>query len=176
MTLASPIVHHPFKFGIAGYELTGFGIAVLMSFLIAQIVSERELARRGHDVEAAAVGDVLFAALLGTMIALVVVGKLVLWTLVVWLFGQPIRTALMVSTASWVRMIWAPAVTAQQAQAKAAGNRASISNPNNEPMKDFRETPKSKGRLNLVKRFHAPSNSKLWFNVFPKPIPTSRTT
>jgi len=68
MSLASPIVHHPFKFGIAGYELTGFGIAVLMSFLIAQIVSERELARRGHDVEAAAVGDVLFAALLGTMI------------------------------------------------------------------------------------------------------------
>ena len=68
MTLASPIVHHPFKFGIAGYELTGFGIAVLMAFLIAQIVSERELARRGHDLEAAGVGDVLFAALLGTMI------------------------------------------------------------------------------------------------------------
>ena len=34
--------------------------------------------------------------LLGTMIALVVVGKLVLRTLVVWVFGQPIRTALMV--------------------------------------------------------------------------------
>lgn len=69
MTLASsPIIHHPFQFGIAGYSLTGFGIAVLLSFLIAQIVSERELARRGHDVEAAAVGDVLFAALLGTMI------------------------------------------------------------------------------------------------------------
>jgi phosphatidylglycerol---prolipoprotein diacylglyceryl transferase len=68
MTLASPIVHHPFKFGIAGWELTGFGIAVLMAFLIAQIVSERELARRGHDVEAAAVGDVLFAALVGTML------------------------------------------------------------------------------------------------------------
>ena len=31
--------------------------------------------------------------LLGTMIALVVVGKLVLRTLVVWVFGQPIRTA-----------------------------------------------------------------------------------
>ena len=69
MTLAStPIVHHVFKFGIGSFELTGFGIAVLMAFLIAQIVSERELARRGHDVEAAAVGDVLFAALLGTMI------------------------------------------------------------------------------------------------------------
>ena len=34
--------------------------------------------------------------LLGTMIALVVVGKLVLWTLVVWAFGQPLRTAVMV--------------------------------------------------------------------------------
>jgi phosphatidylglycerol:prolipoprotein diacylglycerol transferase len=69
MTLASdPIIAHTFKFGIGGFELTGFGIAVLMAFLIAQIVSERELARRGHDIEAAAVGDVLFAALVGTMI------------------------------------------------------------------------------------------------------------
>ena len=42
MTLAStPIVHHPFKFGIGAFELTGFGIAVLMAFLIAQVVSER---------------------------------------------------------------------------------------------------------------------------------------
>ena len=68
MNLSSPIVHHPFQFGIGGFNLTGFGIAVLLSFLIAQIVSERELARRGHDVEAMAVSDVLFAALLGTMI------------------------------------------------------------------------------------------------------------
>jgi phosphatidylglycerol---prolipoprotein diacylglyceryl transferase len=69
MTLASsPIIHHPFQFSIGGFTLTGFGIAVLLAFLIAQIVSERELARRGHDVEAAAVSDVLFAALLGTMI------------------------------------------------------------------------------------------------------------
>ena len=68
MNLASPIVHHPFQFGIGGFNLTGFGIAVLLSFLIAQVVSERELARRGRDVEAAAVSDVLFAALLGTII------------------------------------------------------------------------------------------------------------
>jgi phosphatidylglycerol:prolipoprotein diacylglycerol transferase len=69
MTLASsPIIHHPFQFGIGRFQLTGFGVAVLMAFLIAQIVSERELARRGHDVEASAVSDVLFAALLGTMI------------------------------------------------------------------------------------------------------------
>ena len=68
MNLASPIVHHPFNFGVGGFNFTGFGIAVLLAFLIAQIVSERELARRGHDVEAAAVSDVLFAALLGTII------------------------------------------------------------------------------------------------------------
>ena len=69
MTLASsPIVHHPFNFGVGGFNFTGFGIAVLLAFLIAQIVTERELARRGHDVEAAAVSDVLFASLLGTIV------------------------------------------------------------------------------------------------------------
>ena len=68
MILSTPIVHHPFNFSIGPINLTGFGIAVLMAFLISQIVSERELARRGHDVEAAAASDVLFAALLGTMI------------------------------------------------------------------------------------------------------------
>lgn len=68
MNLASPIVHHPFNFGVGGFSFTGFGIAVLLAFLIAQIVSERELARRGHDIEAKAVSDVLFAALLGTII------------------------------------------------------------------------------------------------------------
>ncbi len=34
--------------------------------------------------------------MLGTMIALVMIGKLVLWTLVVWLFGRDLRTAAMV--------------------------------------------------------------------------------
>jgi phosphatidylglycerol:prolipoprotein diacylglycerol transferase len=66
--MTNPIVHHPFNFGIAGFTFTGFGIAVLLAFLISQIISERELARRGRDVEAMAVSDVLFAALLGTMI------------------------------------------------------------------------------------------------------------
>jgi phosphatidylglycerol:prolipoprotein diacylglycerol transferase len=66
--MSNPIIHHPFNFGIGGFNLTGFGIAVLLAFLISQIISERELARRGRDAEAAAVSDVLFAALLGTMI------------------------------------------------------------------------------------------------------------
>jgi phosphatidylglycerol:prolipoprotein diacylglycerol transferase len=68
MLASSPIVHQPFNFGLGGFNLTGFGIAVLMGFLISQIITERELARRGHDREAGAVGDVLFAALLGTII------------------------------------------------------------------------------------------------------------
>jgi phosphatidylglycerol:prolipoprotein diacylglycerol transferase len=66
--MSNPIIHHPFNFGIGGFNFTGFGIAVLLAFLISQIISERELARRGRDLEAAAVSDVLFAALLGTMI------------------------------------------------------------------------------------------------------------
>lgn len=68
MTLASPIIHHPFEINLGGFKLTGFGIAVLLAFLIGQVITERELARRGHDMEATAVADVLFAALLGTMI------------------------------------------------------------------------------------------------------------
>jgi phosphatidylglycerol:prolipoprotein diacylglycerol transferase len=66
--MTNPIIHHPFNFGILGFNFTGFGIAVLLAFLISQIISERELARRGRDVEAMAVSDVLFAALLGTII------------------------------------------------------------------------------------------------------------
>ena len=68
MTIAAPIVHHPFNYNIGPNPLTGFGIAMLLAFVIAQIVSERELARRGHDKDAAAVGDVLIAALVGTLV------------------------------------------------------------------------------------------------------------
>jgi len=65
---AGPFIHHPFTFTVFGFSFTGFGIAVLLAFLIAQMVSERELARRGRERESAAVSDVLFAALLGTLI------------------------------------------------------------------------------------------------------------
>ena len=67
-----PIVVHPFDIpihvGSLSFTLSGFGIAVLLAFLIAQIVTERELARRGYDFEAKHVGDVLLAAIIGTMI------------------------------------------------------------------------------------------------------------
>ncbi|HVX38714.1 MAG TPA: prolipoprotein diacylglyceryl transferase family protein [Gemmatimonadaceae bacterium] len=67
MHMLNPIVHHPFKFALGPLEITGFGLAVLLAFVIAEVVAERELTERGHDREAAAVPDVLLAALIGTM-------------------------------------------------------------------------------------------------------------
>ena len=62
------IIHHPTTFKLGFLELTGFGIAVLLAFVIAQIVCQRELWRRGHDREADSMPDVTLAALLGTLI------------------------------------------------------------------------------------------------------------
>jgi phosphatidylglycerol---prolipoprotein diacylglyceryl transferase len=67
MTLASmPIVHHPFAFPIGPLAFTGFGIAVLLAFVVAQLVAQRELARRGHDPEP--IGDMVFAAVIGGLL------------------------------------------------------------------------------------------------------------
>jgi phosphatidylglycerol:prolipoprotein diacylglycerol transferase len=70
--MSTPITVHPFSIpihlGRFEYELSGFGIAVLLAFLIAQVVSERELLRRGYEHEARHLGDVLLAAVLGTLI------------------------------------------------------------------------------------------------------------
>ena len=67
-----PIVVQPFNIpihlGSVSFDVAGFGIAVLLGFLIGQIVCERELRRRGYEREAKAMGDVLFAAVAGTLI------------------------------------------------------------------------------------------------------------
>ena len=55
-----------FKFGFL--ELTGFGLAVLMAFVIAQIICQREFWRRGQNAEANAMPDIVLAALIGTLI------------------------------------------------------------------------------------------------------------
>ncbi len=68
MNFMSPIVHQPTVFRLGFLELTGFGLAVLMAFVISQIICQRELWRRGHDIEADAIPDVVLAALLGTLI------------------------------------------------------------------------------------------------------------
>jgi phosphatidylglycerol:prolipoprotein diacylglycerol transferase len=64
--LISPIVHHPLEIHLGPITITGFGIAVVLGFLIGQYVGERELARRGHPNEP--VGDVVIGALVGFLI------------------------------------------------------------------------------------------------------------
>ena len=70
--MSNPIIVHPasIPIRIGGFhmDISGFGIAVLLAFLVAQIVSEHELRARGHEAEASSVGDVLLAAVAGTMI------------------------------------------------------------------------------------------------------------
>jgi phosphatidylglycerol:prolipoprotein diacylglycerol transferase len=60
------IIHHPFEVHLGPLTITGFGIAVVLGFLIGQFVSERELARRGYPDEP--VGDVLIGALVGFLL------------------------------------------------------------------------------------------------------------
>lgn len=68
----APIVVRPFEIpihiGALQFVVSGFGIAVLFAFVIAQVVSDHELRRRGHDMEARHLGDVLLAAVLGTLV------------------------------------------------------------------------------------------------------------
>jgi phosphatidylglycerol:prolipoprotein diacylglycerol transferase len=60
------IVHHPLSYEVGPLQLTGFGLAVLMAFVIGQVMAQRELARRGHDPEP--MGDVVFAAVIGGLL------------------------------------------------------------------------------------------------------------
>lgn len=60
------IVHHPFAYGAGPLQVTGFGLAVLLAFVIAQIIAQHELARRGHDPEP--MGDLVFAAVIGGLL------------------------------------------------------------------------------------------------------------
>lgn len=68
----APIIVHPFNIpihiGQFRMEISGFGIAVLLAFVIAQVVSQRELKDRGYQLEAEHVSDVLLAAVLGTLV------------------------------------------------------------------------------------------------------------
>jgi phosphatidylglycerol:prolipoprotein diacylglycerol transferase len=60
------IIHHPFSFDLGPLQFTGFGIAVLLSFVIAQTIAQRELARRGHDPSQ--IPDLIFAAVIGGLL------------------------------------------------------------------------------------------------------------
>ena len=66
MTLPHPIVHHPFAVALGPLQLTGFGIAILMCFVVGQAVAQYELRRRGHDAEP--VNDMVFAGVIAGLI------------------------------------------------------------------------------------------------------------
>jgi phosphatidylglycerol:prolipoprotein diacylglycerol transferase len=61
-----PIVHHPFQFSIGPLQFTAFGIAVVASFIVAQMVSEQMMRLRGHD--AAPIGDMILGAVVGGLL------------------------------------------------------------------------------------------------------------
>ena len=58
--------HKPLAYDVGPLAITGFGLAVLGGFVIAQIVAQHELRRRGHNPEP--VGDMIFAAVIGSLI------------------------------------------------------------------------------------------------------------
>jgi phosphatidylglycerol:prolipoprotein diacylglycerol transferase len=64
----SSIIHHPLSYDVGPLQITGFGLAVLLGFVIGQISAQRELERRGRIADAAAVPDVNFAAVLGFIV------------------------------------------------------------------------------------------------------------
>jgi phosphatidylglycerol:prolipoprotein diacylglycerol transferase len=66
MTLPHPIVHHPFAISLGPLQLTGFGIAILMCFVVGQAVAQYELRRRGHDAEP--VNDMVFAGVVAGLL------------------------------------------------------------------------------------------------------------
>ncbi|HUQ19374.1 MAG TPA: prolipoprotein diacylglyceryl transferase [Gemmatimonadaceae bacterium] len=60
------IVHHPLSYQIGPFNLTGFGLAILLTFVVAQLISQQEMERRGHDP--AVMGDLVFAAVVGGLL------------------------------------------------------------------------------------------------------------
>jgi phosphatidylglycerol:prolipoprotein diacylglycerol transferase len=62
----SAIIHHPFSIELGPLEFTGFGIAVLLAFVVSQTIAQRELARRGHD--SSYIPDLVFAAVIGGLL------------------------------------------------------------------------------------------------------------
>ncbi|HXL85856.1 MAG TPA: hypothetical protein VN927_01530, partial [Gemmatimonadaceae bacterium] len=65
-TIFASIVHHPLSYDVGPLQLTGFGLAVLLAFVIGQVSAQRELARRGYDPEP--MGDIVFAAVIGGLL------------------------------------------------------------------------------------------------------------
>ena len=57
------ITQNAFTYNIGSFQFTGFGIAMLAAFIIAQIITQHEIWRRGYDP--APISDLIFAAVIG---------------------------------------------------------------------------------------------------------------
>ena len=66
LAAVGPIIHHPFQFGWGWLQFTGFGIAVVLSFVVAQMVSQEEMKRRGFDPDP--IADMIFGAIVGGLL------------------------------------------------------------------------------------------------------------
>ena len=62
------ITHHPLEINLGPLPVTGFGFAVLLAFVIAQILSQQELTRRGYQKEADTIPDLILACIVGTLV------------------------------------------------------------------------------------------------------------
>ena len=60
------LTHIPFDYEFGPLQLTGFGVAMLLAFVIGQMVASEELERRGQDPEI--MGDVTIAAVIGGLL------------------------------------------------------------------------------------------------------------
>jgi phosphatidylglycerol:prolipoprotein diacylglycerol transferase len=58
-----PVIHHPFQFAQGPLQFTGFGIAVVVAFLVGQMIMQEEMVRQGYDP--APVGDIVIGAVVG---------------------------------------------------------------------------------------------------------------
>lgn len=66
LAVADPVVALSFQFSIWKLTFTGFGIAVVMAFVIGQIVAQEEMQRRGYDPEP--FGDIVIGAIVGGLL------------------------------------------------------------------------------------------------------------
>ncbi len=65
-SIFATIVHEPLSYQLGPLQFTGFGLAILLTFVSAQIIAQHELDRRGHD--GSVIGDVVFAAVVGGLL------------------------------------------------------------------------------------------------------------
>jgi phosphatidylglycerol---prolipoprotein diacylglyceryl transferase len=62
----TPVVAYPFQFNLGPLQFTGFGIAVVVAFVVGQIVSQEQMVRLGLDPTP--IGDIVVAAVVGGLL------------------------------------------------------------------------------------------------------------